>query len=283
MRLLIAAQSDLLYGSHVPEPVEIDDPRDPRIAVFLGLRNQAERQRLEQPGGQWANTFIAEGDLVIERGLEAQFELLSVLVSAKRTKPLPALPNTTTLFAATDPVLTEITGRPALRDPLACFSRPPLADQDVILQHAKRVAVLVGLNNPNNLGVIMRNAAGLGIDAVLLDPTCGDPLYRRAIRASMGQVFAIAHARIGHMPDALDPLHELGFETVALTPSGNRELRDLVAAERVAILLGAEGPGLAHDTIARSTHQVRISMTNKVDSLNVANAAAIAFYQLAAS
>ena len=143
--------------------------------------------------------------------------------------------------------------------------------------------MLVGLNNPNNLGVVLRNAAGLGIDAVLLDPTCGDPLYRRAIRSSMGQVFAIPHARIGATPNSLAELHQQGFETVALTPRGDIDIRDLGAPTRSAILLGAEGPGLPDDTIEAATHRVRITMSNEVDSLNVANAAAIAFHHLGGS
>lgn len=254
---------------------------DPRIRVFLGLRDHKRRQELERAGEPFDDIFIAEGDLVIERGLQRGFELRSLLVDAKRTKPLPSLPEHVEVFAASDPVLTEITGRPGLRDPLACFARPELPSLDSIIRDADRVAVLVGLNNPNNLGVIMRNAAGLGVDAVLLDPTCGDPLYRRAIRASMGQVFAIPHTRIGAMPEALDLLHEHGFETVALTPRGDTEIAVFDTPARTAVLLGAEGPGLPDDTIDAATHRVRISMANGVDSLNVANAAAIAFHRLA--
>lgn len=264
----------------VAAPISISEVDDPRIEVFLGLRDQQRRQRLERPGGPFANTFIAEGDLVIERGLSFGQNLLSVLVDAKRTKPLPPLPDSAEVFAASDAVLTEVSGRPKLRDPIACFARPELPHLDTVLQDATRVAVLVGLNNPNNLGVVMRNAAGLGVDAVLLDPTCGDPLYRRAIRASMGQVFAIAHTRIGAAPSSLDELHQRGFETVALTPRGDIDIRNLAAPAQSAIMLGAEGPGLPDDTIEAATHRVRIAMSNDVDSLNVANAAAIAFHHL---
>jgi len=264
----------------VADRIDVEDPSDPRIAVFLGLRDHATRQRLERPGGPFADSFIAEGDVVITRGLSAGLELRSVLVSARRTKPLPVLPSSAAVFAASDEVLTEVTGRPELRDPIASFTRPAPAQLDDLLGEMSRVAVLVGLNNPNNLGVIMRNAAGLGIEAVLLDPTCGDPLYRRAIRASMGQVFAVPHTRIDPMPDALYQLHDLGFESVALTPSGTKELCELTTPERTAILLGAEGPGLPSETIEAATHKVRIDMDNDVDSLNVANAAAIAFHQL---
>ncbi len=264
-------------------PISIVDAGDPQIDVFLGLRNHQRRQQLERPGGPFSNTFIAEGDLVIERGLHFGHELRSVLTDAKRTKPLPVLPEMTDVFAASDAVLTEVTGRPELRDPLACFTRPELPSLETVLQGVTRVAVLVGLNNPNNLGVVMRNAAGLGIDAVLLDPTCGDPLYRRAIRASMGQVFALPHARMGATPHALDDLHQRGFETIALTPRGGTDMRDLHSPERAAVLLGAEGPGLDDETINAATHRVRIAMSNDVDSLNVANAGAIAFHHLGGS
>lgn len=258
----------------------VEDPGDPRIAVFLGLRNHAERQRRELPGGDHANTFVCEGDIVIERALAAGHTLRSVLVSAKRTKPLPSLPTNVAVFAGNDAVLETVTGRPELRDPLACFDRPTTRTVDDVLDGASLVAVLEGLNNPNNLGVIMRNAAGLGVDAVLLDPTCGDPLYRRAIRASMGQVFTIPFARADGTATILSALHARGYRSLALTPSGDQRLDEFTSSTPVAVLLGAEGPGLTDATIDQATDRVRIHMERNVDSLNVANAAAIAFHQL---
>ncbi len=258
----------------------VEDPEDPRIAVFLGLRNHAERQRRELPGGDHADTFVCEGDLVIERALAAGHTLRSVLVSARRTKPLPPLPTDASVYAGNDAVLEKVTGRPELRDPLACFDRPSPRSIEDILDGASLVAVLEGLNNPNNLGVIMRNAAGLGVDAVLLDSTCGDPLYRRAIRASMGQVFAVPFARADATAALLSTLHARGFRSLALTPAGDQRLDDFVHSTPVAILLGAEGPGLTDATIDQATDRVRIHMERNVDSLNVANAAAIAFHQL---
>lgn len=259
----------------------IENADDDRIAVFLGLRDQAARKKREQPGGDMAAFFIAEGDLVIERALEHGFELSSVLIGERRTKPLPSAVAGHTIYTASNEVLTEITGRPELRDPIACFRRPEPTPLDSLLDRYRVFAVLENVNNPNNLGVIMRNAAGLGVDAVLLDQTCGDPLYRRAIRSSMGQVFALPHARIDALPAGLTKLHDAGIETVALTPSGTLTLRDFIPPSRVAILLGAEGPGLTPETIAAATHQVRIDMHRGVDSLNVANAAAIAFHHTA--
>jgi tRNA G18 (ribose-2'-O)-methylase SpoU len=263
--------------------VEIEDPADERIAVFLGLRDQVARQHREKPGGDMHGFFIAEGDLVIERGVAAGYELRSILVAASRSKPLPdSIDADVVILRGGDPVLTEVTGRSELRDPIACFVRPPLPEASSLVATGRSFAVLEGINNPNNLGVIMRNAAGLGIDAVLLDPTCGDPLYRRAIRASMGQVFAIPHARIEPLEASLPGLHSRGVSTIALTPSAEVRLDELeLGSMKTALLLGAEGPGLSPAALAAATYHARIEMTMEVDSLNVGSAAAVAFYELA--
>lgn len=259
----------------------IDDPSDPRLEVFLGLRDHHARQLREQPGGDMAGNFIAEGVTVIERGLLNGYELTSILCDARRIDRLsPALLDSHVLTASGE-ILTAVTGRPELRDPLACFVRPPLPDSGELLRTGRRFAVLEGLNNPNNLGVIMRNAAALGIDAVLLDPTCADPLYRRAIRSSMGQVFAIPHARIGALPESFHLFREHDVVTIALTPAADLDLRDVETPnEKAAVVLGAEGPGLTNATMQVADLQVRIEMSHDIDSLNVANAAAIAFWAL---
>lgn len=262
--------------------IRIEAPNDPRIEVYLGLRDQVARQQREQAGGDMAGFFIAEGDLVIERALATGHRLHSILLPENRSASLPAgVGEDVDVFLANDAVLTEITGRPKLRDTLSCFVRPAPVSPEDLLDGTTTVAVLENINNPNNLGVILRNAAGLGIDAVFLDPRCGDPLYRRAVRASMGQVFAIPHARIGPLAASLEMLHDHGFHTIALTPSGATELRDIrfdADWPKTAVVLGAEGPGLDADTLAAASIRARISMTNDVDSLNVANAAAIAFH-----
>lgn len=261
---------------------DVDDLEDDRIAVFIGLRDHVARQERERPGGDRAGSFIVEGDLVIERALAAGHELECILVAASRSKPLPdSVPDGITVFHASDRVLTGITGRPELRDPLACFRRPALPALDPVLAEASVVAVLEGINNPNNLGVLMRNAAGLGVDAVLLDPTCGDPLYRRAVRASMGQGFAVPHTRLDRLPGGLARLHDAGFTTVALAPSADLALTELAWRLPVAFVFGAEGPGLTAATVAASDHVVRIDMARDVDSLNVASAAAIVFHHAA--
>lgn len=262
--------------------VLVDDPNDPRIEIFVGLRDQEARKKREAPGGDAHSSFIAEGDLVIERGVEHGFALTSVLVSARRTKPLPAACDEAVVFRASDAVLTHITGRPALRDPIAQFVRPAPIDAVDLLAPNRSFVVLENINNPNNMGVIMRNAAAFGVDAALLDPTCSDPLYRRAVRASMGQVFAIPHARIEPLDQSLPQLHEHEILTIALTPSGDTDLGDIVrgSEQKVAVILGAEGPGLTTEAMEAANIRARIPMRNDVDSLNVANAAAIAFYAL---
>ena len=260
--------------------IPIEHPHDPRIEPFLGLRDQETRKQRERADGDMAAVFMAEGDLVIDRAIAHGYSLRSVLVAGRRTKPLPDSVGDADVYLASDAVLTEVTGRPELRDPIACFARPPLPDLTELLEQHSTFAVLENVNNPNNLGVIMRNAAALGIDAVLLDPRCADPLYRRAVRASMGQVFAIPHTRLKALPSGLDPLHAAGVTSIALTPQGDITLRDFLPPKKVAILLGAEGPGLTDATMAASKHRVRIPMANSVDSLNVANAAAIAFHHL---
>ena len=260
--------------------IPIDHPDDPRIEPFLGLRDQETRKQRERADGDMASVFMAEGDLVIDRAITHGYSLRSVLIAGRRTKPLPEAVGDADVYLASDSVLTEVTGRPELRDPIACFSRPPLPELGELLEQHSTFAVLENVNNPNNLGVIMRNAAALGIGAVLLDPQCADPLYRRAVRASMGQVFAIPHTRLAPLPNGLDAVHAAGVTTVALTPNGDVALRDFSAPRKAAVLLGAEGPGLTEPTMAAAQHRVRIPMANGVDSLNVANAAAIAFHHL---
>ena len=232
----------------------IEDPSDPRVAIFLGLRDHEVRQEREKPGGDAHGSFIAEGDLVIERAVEHGYALRSVLISNTRTKPLPPACVGAEIFAANKAVLTEITGKPKLRDPIARFDRPAPVDPEALLSAHSSFAILENVNNPNNMGVLMRNAAALGMDAVLLDPTCSDPLYRRAIRSAMGQVFAIPHARIGPLPESLELVHEHDITTIALTPAGDVELSDITvdANQKAAVMLGAEGPGLTEQAMANA-------------------------------
>lgn len=260
----------------------VTDPDDPRIAPFVGLRDHELRRQREQPGGDMAGVFICEGDLVVERALRAGYRLTAVLVDAKRTVPFPfAVGEGVVVYTATPPVLARITGYELHRGMLACFVRRPESDASTVLEHARRIIVLEGVNNPTNLGIMARSAAALGIDAMLLDTFCCDPLYRRSSRVAMGEVFKLPYARLGEFPGGLDILHDHGFELVALTPDVDAAPIDhlqLAHSARVALLFGAEGPGLSDATLSCCDRRVRIPMHDGVDSLNIAAAAAIAIW-----
>ncbi|MGI9595549.1 MAG: TrmH family RNA methyltransferase [Acidimicrobiales bacterium] len=265
--------------------IEVDDPEDSRIWVFQGLRDHVLRRRREQPDGDMAGVFVAEGDIVVERALRAGYQLQCLLVDAKRTKPLPdAIDQAVPVYAAGPEVLQRITGYHLHRGVLACFKRRELLSFDDAVAGSRTVAVIEGVNNPTNLGVILRCAVALGVDSYFIDPTCCDPLYRRCGRVSMGESFATPYARLPAFPDGLAPLRAAGFELLALTPDPNavplNELR-FAADQAVALLLGAEGPGLTEATMAACDRRVKIPMSGTTDSINVGSAAAVAFYAVA--
>lgn len=266
------------------EHLTVSDPDDPRISEYTGLRDHDLRRRREAPGGDLDGIFVAEGDVVVERALRAGYRIRSALIDATRKKPLPdAVPPATTVFAAGPEVVMRITGMGMHRGMMAVLERRPVPSPDVVLAGATRVVVLERVVNPTNLGIIARSAVGLGADAMLLDPTCVDPLYRRASRVAMGEVFGLPHARLPHFPDGLDVVTDHGFSLLALTPDPAAQvIDDLVIApdERVALVLGSEGPGLDRATMDRIGRRVRIPLHGGVDSLNVAAAAAIACYVL---
>lgn len=262
----------------------VDDPADPRIEVFRGLRDHTLRREREKPGGDMAGFFVAEGDLVVDRALRAGNELHAVLIDGRRRQPLPeSIPDDVPVYAASPGVLEHITGYHLHRGMIACFWRPALRDPSDVLAAGPTVAVAEGLNNPTNLGLILRAGAALGVDGFLLDPTSCDPLYRRAGRVSMGEAYDLPWAWLPSFPDGLDAVHAAGFATWALTPDpAGDDIADLEVGpdEPVALVLGAEGPGLTEATIAAATRRVRIPMAGRVDSLNVGSAAAVAFYAL---
>ncbi len=270
--------------------VPIHDPRDPRIAHFVGLRDRELARRV--PSGE-PGVFIAEGDIVAERAARAGYELRAVLVDAARTDPLPpGVDADVPVYAAAPAVLQRITGLGVHRGLLACFDRRPPRPATEVVAAARRVVVLERVSNPTNLGVIMRSAAGLGMDAVLLDPTCSDPLYRRTSRVAMGEGYGFPWAWIPRLPGGLDVLRAHNFRLVALTPDDGAVPLDRVAldgagdpdadrdSDRVALLFGAEGPGLSADTLAAADVRAGIPMRGGVDSLNVGVAAGIAFWVL---
>ena len=213
-------------------------------------------------------TFLAEGVTVIERALMAGHQLLSVLADGRDASRLGNALGSgdVPIYAASPAVLEVVCGRPRLRDPIACFVRPELPNARAVLASptTRTVVVLEGIVNPTNMGVIARCAAGLGIDAMLIDPHCADPLYRRAVRVSMGEVFAIPHARIDEIPGGFDPIRDAGFDLVALSPAPEADDIDEVEripGDKLAILLGTEGEGLSDAAMDEAGRRVRIPMT----------------------
>ena len=263
----------------------VESPDDPRLADFADLTDVARRTSLESEHG----FFVAEGELVALRALRAGYSLRTLLLGAQRWAALQPLlatvteqrPEATVLVAGPE-LLRQVTGFHVHRGVLASFDRLPLPTPESLLRTARRVAVMEGLNNTTNLGAVFRNAAGLGMDGVLLDPLCCDPLYRRAVRVSMGEVFAVPYARLDRWPHDLGLLKTSGLRVMALTPGGSQELDRLVLdpGDRVAVLFGAEGPGLSEEALSYADLRVRIPMSGGVDSLNVGSAAAVTFCAL---
>ena len=255
----------------------VTDPGDPRLADYVGLTDVVRRTKHEPERG----FFLAEGELVISRARRAGYVPRSLLLAENRVSSLP--PELRGLdcptFVASYDVLEAVTGFHVHRGALASFARRPLPTAAEVLATSGRVVVLEDVNNHTNLGAVFRSAAGLGIDAVLLSPTCCDPLYRRAVRVSMGEVFALPYAYLDVWPDGVEQVRRAGFRVLALTPAADAtRLEDLVLGpdERAALLLGAEGPGLSGAALAASDLRVRIPMARGVDSLNVGAAAAVA-------
>jgi tRNA G18 (ribose-2'-O)-methylase SpoU len=257
----------------------ITDPGDERLGDYRALTDLELRTRWEPPNG----VFIAEGELVLRRALRAGYEPRSYLVDAKRVDQLTDLAGSAPVYAATPAVLEDVTGFHVHRGVLGSFHRRPLLTAESVIATAGRLAILEDVNNHTNIGAVFRDAAALGVDAVLLSPTCADPLYRRSVRVSMGEVFAIPYARLDPWPAALAEVRAAGFTVLALTPAADAvPLQRLTPAQRArtALLLGAEGPGLSRHALAASDVPVQIPMRRGVDSLNIAAAAAVAFWEL---
>ncbi len=261
-------------------PVSIADPDDERIADYRALTDVELRTRWEPPHG----LFIAEGELVLRRALRAGYALRSVLVDAKRVDGFADLAaGRAPVYAASQEVLEQATGFHIHRGVLASFHRRELPAAAEVLDAAHLVVILEDVNNHTNLGAIFRGVAALGFDAVLLSPSCADPLYRRSVRVSMGEVFAVPYARLEPWPDALAQVRDRGFTLLALTPAADAVPIQRLAAEqrrRPALLFGAEGPGLSAAALRAAEVRVVIPMRAGVDSLNVAAAVAVACWEL---
>lgn len=259
-------------------PEFIDDPSDERIADYRALTDVELRRRWEPPHG----LFIAEGELVLRRALRAGYRPRSYLVDANRLDQLTDLRGAP-VYAASQEVLRGTTGYHVHRGVLASFHRRPLPAAGSLLATVRRVVVCEGINNHTNLGAIFRTVAALGMDAVLLSPSCADPLYRRSVRVSMGEVFAVPYARLQPWPEALQQVRRAGFSLLALTPAaGAVPIQRLRASQRdrPALLLGAEADGLSRAAVAACDVPAAIPMRHGVDSLNVAAATAVACWEL---
>ncbi|RRD44161.1 TrmH family RNA methyltransferase [Buchananella hordeovulneris] len=273
--------------------IELSQADDPRLVDYTGLTDVALRTQVEEPAG----LYMAESTNVIARAVAAGHRPRSVLVAPKWLATLAPVLRAAggqadggdiPVFVAPEPLLQQITGFHLHRGALAAMVRPQLATVEDVLSRARqgrgarRVAILEGLVDHTNVGAAFRSAAALGIDAVLVTPTCADPLYRRSVRVSMGGVFQVPWTRIGPWPN-LEVLHAAGFTVAALALSPTAvTLDEFVASgvleKKVAFVFGAEGDGLARHTIATCDQVVRIPMAGEVDSLNVAAAAAVTFW-----
>ena len=276
----------------MPNLIKITDFSTPELDVFVRLTGAQLRNKLEPEKG----IFIAESPTVIEVALNAGCEPIALLtderllggavekIIEKCTERDPDFP----IYIAERAVLSSLTGFELTRGALCAMKRPSLPTVEELCRDARRVAVLEEVADSTNIGALFRSAAALGIDAVLITPTCCDPLCRRAVRVSMGTVFQVPFTRIGDTPadwpeKGIERLHALGFKTAAMALRDDTVLIDdprLKEEKKLAIILGTEGDGLKKATIAECDYTVKIPMAHGVDSLNVAAAGAVAFWQL---
>lgn len=260
--------------------IDVDDPADARLDDFRDL-NSVDR-RPDLPTGK--GLVIAEGVLVVQRMLASRFHPRALLGTDRRLTELASdLANVAAPYYRVQPdVMADVVGFHLNRGVLASASRAPELTVAQVLDGARTVAVLEGVNDHENLGSIFRNAAGLDVDAIVFGSGCADPLYRRAVRVSMGHALLVPYAWAADWPHDLHVLRDNGFRLLAMTPDPSaRTLADAMAeaaADQVAVLVGAEGPGLTERAMRASDLRVRIPMSRGTDSLNVATAAALAFY-----
>lgn len=288
--MVVARSFPVREEENMANIIEVTDLADPRLAPYVSLTEAQLRNRLEPELG----IFIAESPKVIDRALDAGYEPVSLLMERKHLTgqgaPIIERCGGVPVYTASDDLLAQLTGYPLTRGVLCAMRRPTLPTVEELCRDARRVAVLENIVDHTNIGAIFRSAAALGMDAVLVTPSCCDPLYRRSARVSMGTVFQVPWTRIGETcgdwpQPGLDRLRALGFKTVAMALRNDTvDIDDpgLQNAEKLAIVLGTEGDGLKPETIAQCDHTVKIPMARGVDSLNVAAASAVAFWALRA-
>lgn len=260
--------------------IEIASLNDPRVEIFGALTEAQLRNRLEPEKG----IFIAESPKVINVALNAGYEPLAMLCEKRHIEgdaaPLIARCGDIPVYTGERELLSQLTGYVLTRGVLCAMRRPQAPSIEEVCRDSRRIVVIDGVVDTTNIGAIFRSAAALGIDAVLLTRNSCDPLNRRAVRVSMGSVFLVPWT---WMDEGIDSLHQYGFKTAAMALSDDSTTLDdpcLKAEERLAIVMGTEGDGLPHETIAKADYVVRIPMSHEVDSLNVAAAAAVAFWEL---
>jgi tRNA G18 (ribose-2'-O)-methylase SpoU len=275
---------------HYVNVIAVERSDDPRVAMFRNIKDAASRS---------AGVFLAESELVISRVFDAGFQVKAILASRSRFDRLAERIDQAQMaqiakhgasalllvFVCDQPVLEAIVGFPLHRGCIAICQRSELPSARTLLSEARTVVVVDDVVDPDNIGAVFRHVAGFGGDALLLSAHAGDPLYRKSVRASMGWVLEIPYARLPTRESLLPTLHDSGFVTLALTPRHDAPtLRSVVdtlkPTDRVAVLLGAEAPGLSDQTIANATYQARIPMAAHVDSFNVATVGALALYEL---
>lgn len=276
----------------------IDSPDDERLAQFRLREREMRPRHLPQrviKGRRQEDLerirhgmFVAEGDLVVERALDAHCTMVVALVDADApTDLVERFPADVPVFAAARDARRILTGLGVALDVMAIFERPELPAYDQIIGSVERAIVVEDVDNPTNIGAIVRSATAFGVDALILDKNSSDPLARRALRVSMGTALKLTTSRVDDTVESLTDMARRGFIICALTPSVTaRDMREVEesirSTQRVAILLGSERAGLSDAALRVSTHQVRIPMAPGVDSLNVASAAAVACYALLA-
>ena len=268
--------------------IEITDFLAPELDVYARLTENQLINRHDPEKG----LFIAESPKVIERALDAGYEPVSLLLERKhldgQAKDIIARCKEIPVYTSDFEILTHLTGFQLTRGALCAMRRPPLPSVEEVCAGTRRIAILENVMNPTNIGAIFRSAAALNMDAVLLTPACSNPLYRRSIRVSMGTVFQIPWTYLGNQTDGwphsdIRKLRNMGFKMAAMALCDNSVSIDdpcLQKEEKLAVILGTEGDGLSDNTIADCDYTVRIPMSHGVDSLNVAAASAVAFWQL---